>query len=144
MMQLNGWQRIFTVACAFLAVGEWRAGASLFPTQASDAGFWARSAGATYPDVGAYVDDQFCLQYCVMTPEEVARVGKVPKPPPERVAAYDKIIQTGKHDTAGTLLGRQLSLVAIYLGVWLAMCAGLYAAGWTAAWVIRGFRKPTR
>ena len=142
MKQLNGWQRIWIVICVLLVPWAWVEGSKNFSTKTSDEGFWARSAAIQYPDVGAYKDDQFCLQYCVKTPDELARVGKVPKPPEDRLAAYDKIIQTGKYDTEKTLLGRQVTVISTQCGIWLGLCLGIYAVGWVVAWIIRGFRKP--
>ena len=144
MRHLNGWQRLWVIACVGVGVV---CGVGLkreFPTEAERHELWIGAANVAYPEVEAYGDK---IIPCVV--EDVrgnkaaadACAAQIPKPSASATAAHKAVVDKGDEDTRQTIRASQVEAILTWIGAWLGVCTALYAAGWVVAWVVRGFKQ---
>lgn len=126
---MNGWQRIWVVACLITLIGGVAYAWFTIPSRAEV----LKRYNAAVESDNIYLQE---LEGKLQNP--VDRF--INTPYISRLKFYMEKRQNEHAKEMDELTSRQLSTASIILGTWLSFCLGLYVAGWTFGWVYRGFR----
>jgi hypothetical protein len=126
---MNGWQRIWVVACLITLIGGVVYGWVTIPSRAE---ILKRYNAAVQRDNLELQE----LEGKLKSPTD----NFIYMPYISDVKFYMDKRQNEHAKEMDELTSRQLSTASIIFGTWLSFCLGLYAVGWTFGWVYRGFR----
>lgn len=126
MVLLNGWQRLWVVACVVLIVPWAMLGTERFPTAHSieEEHGWELS-GYDY-DLRCFTDTTRRF------PCKAKNAAEVKQAITTSMIQYD--------DDIKRITWLQTKSVMQFVALWIASCAFIYGLGWTVNWVYRGFR----
>lgn len=126
---MNGWQRIWVVACLITLIGGVVYGWVTIPSRAEILKRYNTAVERDNLDLQE-------LEGRLQTPVE----RYINQRYISDIKFYMDKRQSEHLKEMDELTSRQLSTASIILGTWLSFCLGLYAVGWTFGWVYRGFR----
>ena len=133
MVVLNGWQRLWIVACVALTVPWLALGAKNFPSEESITKNYGWERGRYEYDLQCFKDQRQSVGRPTAGPCNGKSAADVRQALTDSMLQYDVDIQQ-----VGWL---RVKSIVFFVMLWALSCALLYGLGWTVAWVIRGFRQ---
>lgn len=126
---MNGWQRIWVVACLITLIGGVAYGWVTIPSRAEI----LKRHNAAVESNNLYLKE---LEGSIQSPADHIIY-------PRRISDLKFYMEKRQNEHIKEMDGltsRQLSTASMILGTWLSFCLGLYVVGWTFGWIYRGFR----
>jgi len=129
---MNGWKRLWIVACALVAIPVFMLAESYWPTKEAEQATHYENARSNELALSII---KTAMEYPGSSPGVI-----------DATHNYDQatlaITQESENykEKVNSLWSRQIAVLVMFPSIWIAVCGMLYLIGMIGGWVLRGFR----